>query len=339
MGRVHPPPFPEWQEILSATLEGIRRLPPTAQKDEIAQAVGPLSLLAHEFEDQVHQGRRLSVARPLMATLVDLPWSNFFAVVQTYFIVPMKRVLVQFKALDVAIEYRIELSEQHVKKDIEPFLEREYLSKWEAVATDPRLELAREKLQHFMEQWRVLVPFAQRIRPSAVPPRVLGYVKKVLWYGILATLLDSTAVSMGSQLAMASVSDPSAGKILEIMMVLLKKFNDEKLSFNEKEIKDMMAVREEMERTSVIKRFHKMTDEEKAVEKMNKVLGLGDWAVGGTKLIYAYDQDYYDQERVKREEAGIYDPTDVSSSHDEWGAPVVEEEGYDVNQHADDDNE
>jgi len=38
---------------------------------------------------------------------------------------------------------------------------------------------------------------------------------------------------------------------------------------------------------------------------MNKRLGLGEWAVGGTKLIYKYDKDYYDLEREKDEAAGI----------------------------------
>ena len=36
-----------------------------------------------------------------------------------------------------------------------------------------------------------------------------------------------------------------------------------------------------------------------------KSLGLGEWSVGGTKLIYAYDADYFDLEREKDAAAGI----------------------------------
>ena len=58
--------------------------------------------------------------------------------------------------------------------------------------------------------------------------------------------------------------------------------------------------------------------------------------MGGTKLIYAYDKEYYDQEREKRLQAGIMD--DMDDMGDENDEPF-EEEGYDNNQHADDDYE
>ena len=78
------------------------------------------------------------------------------------------------------------------------------------------------------------------------------------------------------------------------------------------------------------------------MELMNKRKGLGKWAVGGTKLIYAYDKEYYDQEREKRLQAGIMDDMDdmgdMGDMGDENDEPF-EEEGYDNNQHADDDNE
>jgi hypothetical protein len=72
--------------------------------------------------------------------------------------------------------------------------------------------------------------------------------------------------------------------------------------------------------------------------------------VGGTKLIYAYDKDYFDQERQKRLDAGIIDfPGHADGTMlnpeggavDEYGFPVYdgEEEGYSHNQHYDDDDE
>jgi hypothetical protein len=45
----------------------------------------------------------------------------------------------------------------------------------------------------------------------------------------------------------------------------------------------------------------------KEIEMIKMKLGLGDWAVGGTKGVYAYDQDRYDIEREQRAEAGIVD--------------------------------
>lgn len=70
--------------------------------------------------------------------------------------------------------------------------------------------------------------------------------------------------------------------------------------------------------------------------------------------IYAYDKEYYDQERQKRLAAGIVDFPGLGNGEmgppegremDELGFPVYndkefeEDGGYDHNQHADDDQE
>jgi hypothetical protein len=56
---------------------------------------------------------------------------------------------------------------------------------------------------------------------------------------------------------------------------------------------------------AVIHKFDRLTPEEKAVELMNKKLGTGDWAVGGTKVIRLYNEDQYERERVQRAERGL----------------------------------
>jgi len=71
-----------------------------------------------------------------------------------------------------------------------------------------------------------------------------------------------------------------------------------------------------------------MTPEEAAVDKMNKKLGLKEWAVGGTKAIYAYDPEQYERERAQRLEMGFQEfvPGDVQVS-----------DGYENTQMAEDD--
>jgi hypothetical protein len=56
-----------------------------------------------------------------------------------------------------------------------------------------------------------------------------------------------------------------------------------------------------------INRLDKLTPEEKKVELMKKRLGLGEWAVGGTKAIFSLDPDQYERERVQRIEMGLGD--------------------------------
>jgi hypothetical protein len=101
----------------------------------------------------------------------------------------------------------------------------------------------------------------------------------------------------------------------------------------------------------VIEEFDVLSEELKAIENMKKRLGIGKWAIGGTKLIYAYDKDYYDLERERRLDAGIIDFPGLGLDYMPSSAPVddlgfgelndadVEQGGYDNNQHADDDYE
>ena len=59
---------------------------------------------------------------------------------------------------------------------------------------------------------------------------------------------------------------------------------------------------------------------------MNKSLGIGEWAVGGTKAIREYDEDRYEAERTERAQAGLVDYPEVGA-----------EEGYDHVDQAEDD--
>jgi hypothetical protein len=161
---------------------------------------------------------------------------------------------------------------------------------------------------------------------------LLQYIKEIILYGSLTLL------------CMMNKDDTIQYVFIQLLIEQLKKFTEEKLSFDAKEIASRIEARNEKERSNIIKKFDKMSDEEKKIELMKKKLGLGDWAVGGTKLIYAYDKDYYDLEREKRIEAGIVDFPGLEGKQDapsnvfdilEMGAG--EEEGYDPAERNDED--
>jgi hypothetical protein len=67
----------------------------------------------------------------------------------------------------------------------------------------------------------------------------------------------------------------------------------------------MVLKAQEVEKVGIITELDEMNDEERKIELMKKRLGLGRWAIGGTKLIWAYDRDQYDREREAR--LGNYD--------------------------------
>jgi hypothetical protein len=114
-----------------------------------------------------------------------------------------------------------------------------------------------------------------------------------------------------------------------MMMASFEKYKRESLSFNDKQIKDLIAVREERERVNVVAQFNKLDAEQRKVEVMQRKLGIGKWAVGGTKVIYSYDKDYYDQERNKRIDAGLIDFPGLTDGPSAAPQGEGDEDGYD----------
>jgi hypothetical protein len=92
---------------------------------------------------------------------------------------------------------------------------------------------------------------------------------------------------------------------------------------------------------------NKMTPEEKKADLMMKRLGLGKWAVGGTKAIITLDPDQLDREREQRIEMGLGDfainadaaahATALLQDDIYGGGGVGAEGGYDNEQTAADD--
>ena len=361
-GSIMPAPLEGWTDIINKTTEQFLQLPPDADKGDIALAAALISDATINSEKVIQERLKDENFQNILKEITKLSWMNFFQVLQNYFIIPFQRILSQFSttSLSIPIELTKALSEDHIKKDIVPILENDTAIikvKVEEIKK-PNYELARVKIKYFLDQLSAILPFKNKLKPIVVPGReiTLVYIQRALLYGPLATLVSSSEIAPGTEIKspIKSLGDPSIRFLLDLIVINLSKFKREKLSFNDKEIKELIAIRDEKERTNVIAEFNKLTDEERAVELMNKKLGLGKWAVGGTKLIYAYDKDYYDEERKKREAAGIIDfpglgPDQMAAFEgpqmDEFGFRVYDdgeferEGGYDHNQHGDDDYE
>jgi hypothetical protein len=361
-GDVMPQPIPGWDEIIQQTTTSFLQLPADADRGDVAIAAGPISEATSNSEKIIDERITHQVYRNLLEEIVKLSWANFFQVIQTYFITPFERLLTNFSdsSLFIPIELKKALSDQHVNKDIIPILMND-LQIVKAKEEDIQKEsysLARGKIRYFIEQMSQLLNFKNKVRPIVVPGRdmTLVYIQRAMLYGPLATLINPAEIPAGTVIKspIKSIGDQSMRYIMELVELTLNKYRNERLTYDDQAIKELIAIRNEKERVNVIAEFDKLTDEEKAIELMNKRLGLGKWAVGGTKLIYAYDKDYYDLERQKREAAGIIDfpglgPDQMEAFNgrqtDEFGFPIFEdmdferEGGYNHNQHGDDDYE
>ncbi len=357
---IEPAPLLDWNNIIIKTTDNFLSLPPNADKGDIAVASSIISEATNDSE-LIIQRRLKEQYLTILKDIANLSWVNFFQVLQSYFITPFQRLLSNYstKSLFIPIELEKSLSEIHTTKDLQPIIDNELLIllKNDDIK-NKKYDFARSKIQYFLKQLSSLLSFKNNIRPSVIPGKefTLTYIQKALLYGPIATLINPDDIPSDLYISnpIKSVGDSSILLLLKILAFTLDKYNREKLSFNDQQIKDLIAIRDEKERVNVVKEFDKLSDEEKAVELMNKRLGLGKWAVGGTKLIYAYDKDYYDLERQKRLDAGIIDfpglgggEMDAPSGreYDESGFPIYDdsffekEGGYDHNQHADDDFE
>ena len=368
-----PPPFPDWPMLMTDTMDALLRMNTNVlqreeTKGDILIALGPLSDAARAYEDAL-QARFPVKVMALLREIASLPWNSFFQVIQTYFLTMFQRIQCGFStaSLFLTTELRSALSDQHVE-DLEKIMSA-HLSAFTRIPSqpweNPQMDLARVKLAHYTEQISEMLHFRDKIRGLTLPGRqlTLRYIQQALFYGTLGVLLDSSQLPPNApiQSAIREVGNPSVSFLVTLVFATLERYGRERLSYDEEKIKHMIAVQAEKERIHIVKMFDTMTDEERAVEKLNKKLGLGQWAKGGTKVIYSYDKDYYDEEKGKRAAMGRGEFEEGSEfregvfgsqgeflepegrEFDEFGLPVMsrgergERGGYNHDQYGEDD--
>ena len=361
LSNVQPAPTEDWKTIIMETLSRMKTIRQGAQDTtrlEIISAAGELSQVSAPLKNSILErlapwirrenakprGKRYEASHfeTLLQGIDGLSWFDFFKVVQTYFMIPFQRIVSNFSgdSLMVSNELKQELSVTHVDEYLKPMLQREtlFMESNKGLIQSPKLRLARAKLRYALTQFTELLPFMNDIRPNLVPGKdvFLRYVQQAILYGPLHLLLNSLHDPEDAY-DENPAQDPSIDFLLDVLAHQLNKYAEESLSYDADRIKYLIAVRNEKERTNVLKGFNDLSLEEREVELMNKRLGLGQWAVGGTKLIYAYDADYWDQERQKRLDAGIFDfpgsgdgqlPVPQGAERDEMGLRVYQDEDY-----------
>jgi hypothetical protein len=137
------------------------------------------------------------------------------------------------------------------------------------------------------------------------------YICRALVAGPISTLLNPQHIperyATEVETVVTGVGDTDLRAMYKAIANLFLRANEETFSYSDEQIRLIIASREEKEKELFIKRLDKMSKEEQQVAKRNKLLGIGEWAVGGTKVIREYDPDRYEAERIERANAGIID--------------------------------
>jgi hypothetical protein len=304
--RLDPEPFEGWRTLMSQTIERVSKLTPKPDDITIADAYGPMSdFLAKGIEDVERRiGERSMKA---IRALFEQSPSQVVESLRTYVLVPFQRLLNGFHTdtLKVSTKYGLPVE---TRKDIDKAI-KEHLAYLEQLKKHVK-GYTTLKLRQAKDQLAVLLPIVQNeIRATVVPggEQAIPYIVGTLLIGVLLEFINPNIVPTDGKGETGGAYEPTARVPLNILEVCLSRFQLEGMNFSDDQIRDMIARRVEAEKMTFINRLDRISPEEKKVELMKKRLGLGEWAVGGTKAIFSLDADQYDRERLQRIEMGVGD--------------------------------
>ena len=200
------------------------------------------------------------------------------------------------------------LSWQH-QKDVDAILlaHRSYMIKFNKIDVTPWLKA---KVETLILQTRSILQKLESLRPLQIPGGIqtYEYFLKFCLYSPLANFVDPNTLPIAKDAeAPSSQVEQQAMFPAKFISDMVNRFNEESLKLTPEQIRELIAKRNEAEKANILKKMTDMPRAQKDIAKIQMKLGIGEWAVGGTKAIYAYDKDRYDIERDQRAQAGIID--------------------------------
>ena len=160
---------------------------------------------------------------------------------------------------------------------------------------------------------------------------MVTYLLRAYVMGSVARLLDPHVIPVAaSEAGEAGEEGTGLRGLQRAFLACLSRYSVGSRIPSEDEIRLDLEKRAEAEKQKFIKRLDGMTREQRKVELMNKTLGIGEWAVGGTKAIRQYDEDRYEAERTERAQAGLTDYPEAAA------AEAAMDSGYDNEQQRED---
>jgi hypothetical protein len=305
IGRLEPEPFDGCRRILAETIGLVAKLTPKPDAFAVAEAYGPMSNFMVENLGDLQRRIGAAGSKTLQGLLKQSP-TQVVESVRTYFLVPFQRLVLGFKPETFKVQKAYKLPkdiEDTVNGGLESHLA--YLNALKKTVkgyTEIKLKQAVKQLQAALKM------IQQNIRGQLLPggAAAAGHIVGMLITGILAEFINPNIIPDGVS-GTGGAIEATARVPLNILEVCLSRLQLEGLNLTEDEIRDLISLRNDAEKIIFVTRQEKMTPEEKKADLMMKRLGLGQWAVGGTKAVYTLDPDQLDREREQRIEMGLGD--------------------------------
>jgi hypothetical protein len=327
LAEMDPEPFEDWRMLIGQTIDNVSKLPPDAEEVAIEEAFGPLSLQTQIFMDLLFQRIGTENSRALENLLKQSP-QQIVESLHTYVLVTFQRFLSGFKSK--SLHYNIERKGfgKNIIDDLKSMMDThlEIVSKNASTAKE-KVDFVDVKMAHTRDCLSTVLKLIQKnVRAPYIPGGSTGlpYIINTLVLGILYEFCNPNTIPaaiLKTGVKIPQAVDKLARRPLMILSSCLSQLAKEGMNLTEQDIADEIERRTEMERRLFTKRTEKMTPEEKQVFLMNQRMGLGEFAVGGTRAIRAYDEEQYERDRQQRNEMGYME---------EGGGEA--NDGYDVGQ-------
>ena len=317
--------YTSWVKEVSEVIANFAKLTPTPTSDDQRATLEPLEK-THEIYRKAVTARIGEDYRKAVDEMCKLSSLELKTQIQTYFIVPISRGLKDSKAdnLSFILKDYEPMSDQHkeqikteiLKPHFDYSISKPKEMKFEALFEKENTDLV-VRATLFIEQLHSISSLLSDFQLSA-----LGLTNEYFRIALNRIMILSAIgnyVSLQGSNAQVNVTES-----IVALQTCIRRYSQEAIKYTDEQIRDGIAARDEIERQSYLKKLSKLNPDEKRVEMTKKRLGLGEWAVGGTKLIYKYDKDFYDLEREKDEAAGIdnWRNTEgekfISGEGDEW---------------------
>ncbi|NBO71199.1 hypothetical protein EBV26_12080 [bacterium] len=303
---IEPEPAQGYKAVMAVTQTELTKLSPDAKEIEIALALSEFSTLAEDMENKLKL-RLPQGQHELFDLLIRGGAGSVIRFLQSYALIPLCQFIYR-QVPQTKVPKSWNLSWQH-QKDVDAILlaHRSYMIKFNKIDVTPWLKA---KVETLILQTRSILQKLESLRPLQIPGGIqtYEYFLKFCLYSPLANFVDPNTLPIAKDAeAPSSQVEQQAMFPAKFISDMVNRFNEESLKLTPEQIRELIAKRNEAEKANILKKMTDMPRAQKDIAKIQMKLGIGEWAVGGTKAIYAYDKDRYDIERDQRAQAGIID--------------------------------
>ena len=310
------PPFDGWAAILAETQTALAEIGNAPTKIQIATAAQNLVAKIAENEEFI-RGRLGADVFSAIDSISSRPPRECGEALRAYLLVPFQRWISGVQQSNFKILHSYELSAETMN-DI---LVKGMGSLLQPLGTDVLVGLPLLKVKAFINDLTIACnEVFPKLRSILIPGGnlIVQYISRGFVTGYIRRFVDPHAIpESDEEIPSGSVNIKG---LYQALALAIRRYSHGSRIPTEEEIRTRLEQRVEAEKQKFIGKLDRMSKDERRVALVNKGLGLGEWAVGGTKAIRQYDPERYEAERTERAQSGLVDYMDLGAANTEEGA-------------------